>query len=260
MPTAFAPTGLHRITVDEYERIIRAGALNDPDRVELVDGHMVDKMGKSAEHGYTTKKTIKAFEALLPPDWTWRSEQPVRIPDYDEPEPDVTVVRGTDEDYEHRIPGPEHVGLLVEISLGTLDRDRNEKLPAYARGGIGVYWIVNLVDRQVEVYTVARSCFLRFTRRLQAGSGRTRPARRSVARPDRCRCNPALAAIRGQRGLDGSSDIAAPSRSGFSLTSAQLRCSTTAGYSLTRTAVDPRPPEMNHRHDERVEQIWNEPR
>jgi len=153
MPTPFAPPGLRRITVDEYERIIRAGALNDPDRVELIDGYLVDKMGKSAEHGYATKKIIKALEALLPAGWTWRSEQPVRIPDYDEPEPDVTIVRGTDEDYEHRIPDPDDVGLLIEVSLTTLDRDRNEKLLAYARGGIPVYWTVNLVDRQIEVYT-----------------------------------------------------------------------------------------------------------
>ncbi len=147
------PPGQRRITVDEYERIIQAAALDDPDRVELIDGYLVDKMGKSAEHGYATKKTLKALEPLLLDGWTWRSEQPVRIPDHDEPEPDITVVRGTDEDYEHRLPGPNDVSLLIEISLATLDRDRNEKLPAYARAGIRVYWIINLVDRQIEVYT-----------------------------------------------------------------------------------------------------------
>ena len=110
-------------------------------------------MGKSAEHGYATKKIVKSVEALLAAGWTWCLEQPVRIPDYDEPEPDVTIVRGADEDYEHRIPDPDDVGLLIEISWTTLDRDRNEKLPAYARGGIPVCWIVNLVDRQIEVYT-----------------------------------------------------------------------------------------------------------
>jgi Uma2 family endonuclease len=151
--SAPAPSGLYRITVDEYERIIQAGALDDPDRVELIDGHLVQKMAKSAEHGYSTKRLIRAHEALLPAGWTWRSEQPVRIPDFDEPEPDVSIVRGTDEDYAHRIPGPDDVGLLIEISLSTLDRDRHEKLPAYARGRIPVYWIVNLVDRQIEVYS-----------------------------------------------------------------------------------------------------------
>jgi Uma2 family endonuclease len=153
MAVPFASPGVHRITVDEYERIISAGALNDPDRVELIDGYMVDKLGKSAEHGYTTKKAIKALEALLPPGWTWRSGQPVRIPDFDEPEPDVTIVRGTDEDYEHRIPNPADVGLLIEVSLTTLDQDRGKKLSSYATSGIPVYWIINLVERQVEVYT-----------------------------------------------------------------------------------------------------------
>jgi len=152
-PTLLGPSGLRRITIDEYERIIQAAALDDSDRVELIDGYLVDKMGKSAEHGYATKKTIRALEVLLLAGWTWRSEQPVRIPDHDEPEPDVTIVRGTDEDYEHRLPGPDDVGLLIEVSLATLERDRNEKLPAYARGGIPVYWIINLVDRQIEVYT-----------------------------------------------------------------------------------------------------------
>ncbi len=152
-PTLLGPPGQRRITVNEYERIIRAAALDDPDRVELIDGYLVDKMGKSAERGYATKKAITALNALLLDGWTWRLEQPVRIPDYDEPEPDVTIVRGTDEDYEHRLPGPDDAGLLIEVSLATLDRDRNEKLPAYSRGRIRRCWIINLVDRQIEVYT-----------------------------------------------------------------------------------------------------------
>ncbi len=147
------PPGMHRITVNEYERIIRARALNDPERVELIDGYMVDKVAKSAEDGFSTKRVIKALEDLLPPGWTSRKEEPIRIPDYDEPEPDVAIVRGVDEDYEHRLPGPDDAGLVIEVSLSTLDRDRNEKLPAYARGRIPVYWIINLIDRQIEVYT-----------------------------------------------------------------------------------------------------------
>ena len=77
----------------------------------------------------------------------------MRIPDYDEPEPDVAIVRGSDADYRHRVPTPADVALLVEVSDSTLDQDRGKKLEAYARAGIPVYWIVNLVDRQVEVYT-----------------------------------------------------------------------------------------------------------
>ena len=146
------PTGpvLYRMTVDEYERI---GEMLDDPRVELIDGHLVKKMRKNPEHSWSTKQISKAMERLLPPGWTWRTEQPVRIPAYDEPEPDVSIVRGSDVDYMHRKPGPADVGLLVEVSESSLSIDRSEKLRAYARAAIPVYWIVNLVDRQVEVYT-----------------------------------------------------------------------------------------------------------
>jgi Uma2 family endonuclease len=155
---------LHRITVDEYERIVASGALEDPARIELIDGYMVDKMGKNAGHSYTTKEAVKAFDRRLPAGWTWRQEQPVRIPAYDEPEPDISILRGTDATYRHRIPTAADVALLVEVSDSTLPQDRGLKLAAYARDGIPVYWIVNLVDRQVEVYT----------RPLKAGRYRSR--------------------------------------------------------------------------------------
>jgi Uma2 family endonuclease len=145
--------GMHRVTVDEYERIIASGSLDDPERVELIDGYMVDKMAKSAEHGFSTRRVLDSLEYRLPGGWSSRKEEPVRIPDFDEPEPDVSVVRGRDEDYEHRLPGPDDVGLAVEVSLTTLDRDRDEKGPAYARARIPIYWLVNLVDRRIEVYT-----------------------------------------------------------------------------------------------------------
>jgi Uma2 family endonuclease len=151
-----SPTGtppLHRITVDEYERIVASGALEDPSRVELIDGYMVDKMGKKAEHRWTTKEVLKALDTRLPAGWTSQKEEPVRIPAYDEPEPDIAIIRGTDADYRRRIPTAADVALLVEVSDSPLVQDRGLKLAAYARDGIPVYWIVNLVDRQVEVYT-----------------------------------------------------------------------------------------------------------
>jgi Uma2 family endonuclease len=141
-----------RITVDEYERIIASGSLNEPKRVELIDGYMVTKMAESAEHGLSIKEVLKGVERCLPPGWTWRKEEPVQIPTYDEPEPDVTIVRGSDADYRHRIPDAADVGLLVEVSATNVSADRQQGI-VYARGRIPIYWIVNLVDRSVEVYT-----------------------------------------------------------------------------------------------------------
>jgi Uma2 family endonuclease len=151
-PPSLAALTPRRITVDEYERIIASGSLNEPKKVELIDGYMVTKMSKSAEHGFFTKEALKALEKLLPPGWTWRQEQPVRIPPYDEPEPDIAVVWGSDVDYRHRIPDVPDVGLLVEVSRTNITADRQQG-NFYGRAGIPVYWIVNLVDRQVEVYT-----------------------------------------------------------------------------------------------------------
>ena len=127
--------------------------LDDPERVELIDGYVVTKKPKSPEHCYTIRKAQDALDGLLGPGWISRKEGPVRIPDYDEPEPDVTIVRGSIEDYRHRHPGPADVGLAIEVSLATLGLDQGKKWAAYATGGIAVYWIVNLVDRQIEVYT-----------------------------------------------------------------------------------------------------------
>ena len=151
-PRPAFPLTPRRITVDEYERIIASGSLNEPKKVELVDGYLVTKMAKSAEHGFSVKETLKGLERLLPPGWTSRKEEPVRIPAYDEPEPDVAIVRGSDADYRHRIPEATDAGLLVEVSATNVNVDRQLAI-IYSRGGIPVYWIVNLVDRWVEVYT-----------------------------------------------------------------------------------------------------------
>jgi Uma2 family endonuclease len=152
MQSAPTPAPLYRINVHEYERIIAARAIED-EQVELIDGYLVKKMGKNPPHSWATKVLLKALDRLLMPGWTWRIEQPVRIPEYNEPEPDIAIVRGNDDDYKHRTPEPADVALLVEVSESTLDRDQGEKLLAYALGGISVYWIVNLDDGQVEVYS-----------------------------------------------------------------------------------------------------------
>ena len=144
------PPQLYRMTVDEYDRI---GELLDDPRVELIDGLLMKKKPKTPEHGSTTKGVLKALENRLAHDWMSDQYRTVRIPVYDEPEPDVTIIRGSNDDYKHRHPTAAEVTLLGEVSESSLALDRGKKLEVYARSGIPVYWIVNLVDRQVEVYT-----------------------------------------------------------------------------------------------------------
>jgi Uma2 family endonuclease len=113
----------------------------------------VDKIAKNPERSYSASAVHEILSGRLPSGWTARKEEPVRIPAYNEPEPDVSVVRGINADYKHRIPEPADVALLVEVSDSSRHPDRGPTLSAYAGGGIPVYWIVSLVDRQVEVDT-----------------------------------------------------------------------------------------------------------
>jgi Uma2 family endonuclease len=152
--TPLAALDLYRLTVGEYERLAAANVLDD-DRVELIDGYLVKKMPKNPPHVCAVDAILKALEATMP-GWWCRKEDPVRIPNFDEPEPDVAVARGSRDDYRGRTPGPKDIALIVEVSESTLARDRGEKWSAYARARIPVYWIINLVDRQVEVFSDPR--------------------------------------------------------------------------------------------------------
>ena len=125
---------LYRMSVDEYERLADSGCLKDR-RVELINGWLVRKMTTKPPHVVAVDATREAISRLLPPTWWIRDEKPVRIPDFDEPEPDVSVVRGSRDDYRSRHPGPGDIELLVEVSDTSLAWDRGEKRAAYARGG-----------------------------------------------------------------------------------------------------------------------------
>jgi Uma2 family endonuclease len=155
IPEAHLLADLYRMTVDEYERLAEAEVLSDR-RVELIGGYLVRKMTTKPPHAWSVDAARELLEGLIPAGWDIREEKPVRIPDFDEPEPDLAVVRGTRDDYRDRHPGPAHVGLVVEVSDSSLGWDRGAKLSAYARSGVPCYWIINLVDRQVEVYADPR--------------------------------------------------------------------------------------------------------
>ncbi len=148
----FSGAELYRMNVFEYERLVSSGALDDP-RIELIDGYLVRKMGKNPPHVWSVDATELGLHTVLAARWLIRRESPVRIPEFDEPEPDVAVVKGTRLDYKSRHPEPGDIALLVEVAEPSLDRDRGEKLRAYARCEIPVYWIVNLIDARLEVYS-----------------------------------------------------------------------------------------------------------
>jgi Uma2 family endonuclease len=139
--------------LEQYERMVDEGILNTRDRVHLIDGILVAKMTQNDPHCTADDLVEAALQALIPAGWYIRAAKPIRLPDQNsKPEPDRAVVRGTIRDYTARTPGPADIGLVVEVSDSTLNDDR-ALVGIYGRAGIPVYWIVNLVHRQVEVYS-----------------------------------------------------------------------------------------------------------
>jgi Uma2 family endonuclease len=153
LPAVIPPLPVRRFTVDEYHQMIQAGILGEEDDVELLEGWIVPKMPRSPVHdGLITWVHNRVFAPRLPVGWHCRSQSATTTAD-SEPEPDLAAVRGSERDFLARHPGPADMAQVVEVSDSSLLRDRTYKAGIYARASVPVYWIINLVDRQVEVYT-----------------------------------------------------------------------------------------------------------
>jgi Uma2 family endonuclease len=152
--TGSAP--LHRFTVAEYHKMIRDGVLREGERIELIRGLILKKMPINPHHSKAVRRLNQLVPPLLAPDaWVVFSQQPTTFPD-SEPEPDFCLATGPQVKYDDRHPIPEEVGLLVEVADSSLAYDQGDKLALYAEAKIPVYWIVNIPDRRVEVYTQPR--------------------------------------------------------------------------------------------------------
>lgn len=143
---------VYRFTVDQYHEMISTGILTDDDPIELLEGWLIPKMSKNPPHALVTRLLRKLFTDILPDGWFVDSQEPISTAD-SEPEPDMAIVRGNIRDYTNHHPQAKDVALVGEVADATLQRDRAIKKRLYAAAEIPVYWIVNLVDNQIEVYT-----------------------------------------------------------------------------------------------------------
>ena len=143
---------LWRIPVKRYHEMIAQGTLTEDDQIELLEGYLVEKMTIKPSHAVITNRIFRMFLSLVPDGYYVGTQQPITTED-SEPEPDAFVVRGKDIDFTARHPVASEVLLLIEVSDSTLLRDQTVKKRIYARAGIPVYWIVNIPERQIEVYS-----------------------------------------------------------------------------------------------------------
>jgi Uma2 family endonuclease len=143
---------LHRFSVKEYYRMAETGVLPPDARVELVDGRIIDMSPIGPLHGGVVKRLTRVFTSFPQGRWLLAVQDPVRLEDHSEPQPDLMLLKPAADDYTNRHPVPEDVFLLIEVSDSTLETDREDKLPIYGRAGIPEVWIVNLADGTLEVY------------------------------------------------------------------------------------------------------------
>jgi Uma2 family endonuclease len=142
-----------RFTIDEYHQLIELGFLKEGDRIELIRGELIQMVAKGTPHTFCTTRLCRQLDRLLGDGSVVRCQEPIIISLDSEPEPDAVIARGKDEDYLAHHPYPQDILLVVEISDSTLKYDQTKKLNLYAEAGISNYWIVNLLARQLEVYS-----------------------------------------------------------------------------------------------------------
>lgn len=141
-----------RWTVDEYHRMIAAGILTTNDRVELLDGSIIEMVPQEPPHASTTSSFGNDFVVLFAGKAWVRQQLPVTIAPDSEPEPDIAVVKIDPRRYRDRHPISQEVYLLVEVADSTLSYDRTRKTKVYAEASIPEYWVINVKQRQVLVF------------------------------------------------------------------------------------------------------------
>ena len=141
---------LHRWTCHEYQRLIDHGFLDEDAPIELLDGLLLVKEPQHSLHRTAVLLVAKAVERAFGEGWFVQTQSPIILDDRSEPEPDVCVVRGSPRDYIES--HPTRPALIVEVAQAGLRIARGRKAAAYARARISDYWIVNLIDRMLEVH------------------------------------------------------------------------------------------------------------
>jgi Uma2 family endonuclease len=148
MQTTYPRT--RRWTRTEYDRLIDKGVFQPDERLELLAGHLVIREPQGDPHILAIERLNELLRVAFGPEWRVRIQLPIALDDESEPEPDVSVAAGRP--LETTEAKPSRLALVVEVAESSLALDREHKGSLYARARVPEYWIVNLVDRVLEIY------------------------------------------------------------------------------------------------------------
>ena len=139
-------------TVEEYHQMGQAGILSEDDRVELIEGEIIQMSPIGKIHALFVMRLNRLFSKLFSRYAIINVQNPIYLSEDSEPQPDLTLIQLPLEMYMKSHPKPENIFLIVEVSDTTLDYDQTVKIPLYARAGIREVWLVNLMEEILEVY------------------------------------------------------------------------------------------------------------
>jgi Uma2 family endonuclease len=141
------------ITVDEYYLMAEAGILKADDRVELVNGELINMSPSSSRHSGTVNKISRVLNQLVGDDFILSVQNPTRLNQHSEPEPDVMLLKPREDFYMESHPGPQDVVLVIEVAENSQEYDKVVKARMYAEAGMPEYWVVDTVGRSIMVHT-----------------------------------------------------------------------------------------------------------
>ncbi len=143
---------VHRFTSTEYALLAEAGVVREDDRLELIEGRIVDMPPIGSSHASYVNRLLVHFVALFHPKAIVSVQNPVQLDAYSEPQPDLMLLQPRDDFYAEHHPTSDDVLLLIEVADTSLEYDQHIKIPLYAGNGIQEVWLLNLRDQAVEVY------------------------------------------------------------------------------------------------------------
>jgi Uma2 family endonuclease len=152
------------ISVAEYERMGEVGILNPADRLELLEGEIYETSPIGSPHAACVRFLSRLLERKFGDRMLVSTQNPVRLNDFSEPQPDVALLRWRDDFYRRSHPTPADTLLVIEVADSTVETDRSVKLPLYAAAGVPEVWIVNLPGEALEIYAGPQGAAYQTTR------------------------------------------------------------------------------------------------
>jgi Uma2 family endonuclease len=159
----------HYFTVSEYERMGQSGIFAPDARVELIEGEIVEMSPIGSRHAACVEAAADTIRESVQRKFFVRTQNPIILDDFSEPQPDITVLVFRDDYYRGGHPRPQDVLLVIEVSDTTYAFDRNVKIPLYARAGIAEALVFNLPEEQLEYYSQPEAGMYQLRRVLKRG-------------------------------------------------------------------------------------------